>query len=200
MLIIFLRFFLRLLILIVWVLSIFFFYVFWYIYNTKRWFIKTSWVFDIRYFSNDNFKKNIIINSNKYYVVDNKLTLYWLEDGECWILKIWDYQKYYCYDWKKYSYVLYIKNFFIKKYPITKNIIFSQLNLETSHDYDISYTFVWNDIKFYYYKDWSLIYKDDISYKKLTTIKWAEFVWYNKKGFFFILNEELYFIQILDYL
>ena len=198
MLIIFARLSLRLLILIVWVFSIFFFYVFWYTYNEKRWFIKAPWVYAIKYFSNNDLKKNIIINSKRYYIVDNRLTLYWLEKWKCWYIKIWDYQKYDCYDDKKYSNIIYIPNSSIRIYPITKNIVFLKLNLEISNDYAINYDFNWRGIKFSYYKDWTIVYKDDISYKKLINIKWANFVWYNNEGLLFFKDNKIYFIKILE--
>jgi len=198
MLIIFARLFLRLLILIIWVSSIFFFYVFWYTYDDKRWFIKAPGVYAIKYFSNNDLEKSIIINSKKYHIVDNNLTLYWLERGKCWNIKIWDYQKYDCYDGKKYSNVIYIPNSSIRIYPITKNIVFWKLNLEVSDDYAINYNFNWHGIKFSYYKDGTIVYKDDISSKKLINIKWANFVWYNNDGLFFLLKNKIYFMKILE--
>ena len=198
MLIIFARLFLRLLILVVWVFSIFFFYVFWYTYDEKRWFIKAPGVYAIKYFSNNNFEKDITINSKKYNIVDNRLTLYWVEKGKCWNIKIWDYQKYDCYDGIKYVKIIYIPNSSIRIYPITKSMFFSQLDLENSNDYAINYNFNWHGIKFSYYKDWTIVYKDDISSKKLINIKWANFVWYNNEGLFFFKGNKIYFMKILE--
>lgn len=197
MLIVFVRLFLRLLILISSVFGIFFFYVFWYTYNGKRWFIKTSWVYNIKYYSADNLKKDILINSKKYFIVNNKLTLYWLEQGKCWIMKIWNYQKYDCYDWKRYSDIVYIPSSSIKISPITKNTVVAKLNLQISSDYNIQYYFNWHDIDFSYYKDGTIVYKDNLSSKKLINIKWANFIWYNNSWLFFILDKKIYFMKFL---
>lgn len=197
MFMIFLRLFLRLTVLVFVIFSIFFFHVFWYKYDKQRWFIKNSGVYDIKYFSDNNFEKSIIINSQKYYVVDNKLTIYWLEKNQCWYIKIWNYKKYDCYDGKRYSNIIYIPSSSVKIYPITKNIVFLKLDLKISKDYCINYDFNWNGIEMSYYKDGTIVYKDDISSKKLTNIKWANFVWYNDNWLFFSLNDKIYFMEIL---
>lgn len=197
MIIIFARLFLRLFVLIWWVFSIFFFYVFWYTYTNKRWFIKTSWVYNIKYFSNNNSKKDIIINSNKYFVINNRLTLYWLEKGRCWIIQIWYYKKYDCYDGKRYSDIVYIPISSVKIYPITKNTLFAKLNLQVSNDYDIKYNFNWHGIRFSYYKDGTIVYKDDISTKKLIKIPWVDFVWYDNEWLVFMLDNKIYYMKFL---
>ncbi len=194
---IFARLFLRLIILFSAIFSIFFFYVFWYKYDEQRWFIRSPWIYDIKYFSNDDLQKNIIINSEKYYTVDNKLTIYWLQPNKCWTIKIWEYEKYDCYESESYSNIIYIPSSSIKIHPITYSTVFLNLNLNVSKDFTVNYDFIWNGIKFSYYKDWTLVYKDDISSKKLINIKNVDFVWYNDDWLFFSLDGKMYFMEIL---
>lgn len=192
---VFWRLFIRLIVLFLWVFSIFFFYVLGYKYDTKIGFIKSSWVYDIKYYSKDPLNEQISINWWNYYFVSNKLTLRNVRSNSCWQVKIWDFDKYNCYDDKSFSNVVYISPSSLEIRPSSVSF-FPKLTLYWDYDPFLKYSFYWNGINFFYYQNWDLTYKDDVSTKKLINIKNVEFVGYENWWLYFTLDGKLHFLAI----
>ena len=190
------RLLIRLVVLVVIVLSIFYFYVLWYTFNKNVWFIKANGVYAIQTFSSKK-SNNIMINSNFYYIVDNKITLHWIYPTSCGYIKIWDYAKYVCYNKnnKHYLNIVYIPRSDIKLEKIKSNI-FANLDLYQSSNPYIKYYFYFKWIKFIYYKNGDILYEDDIDTKKLANIKNLEFVWYDSNGLYVVKNDKLYYLNL----
>jgi len=176
------------------VFSIFYFYVLGYRYEDNIWFVKASWTYQINYFSNK--KENyLILNWNKYYMVNNTLTLYWLQDWFCWYIKIGEFKRYTCVNWNNLQKITYISPSSIQIKQI-KLDVFTNLKLIKSNDPFIKYTFYRNDIEFLFSLNWDLLYKDSVSVKKLINLPNSEFVWYNFKWLIFIKDWWMYLLKI----
>lgn len=189
------RLIIRLVVLFVWVFSIFFFYVFGYKYDSKIGFVKSSWVYDIKYYSDETLDENILINWWKYYFVSNKLTLHDMRSNFCWEIKIGKFQDFSCYDDNAFSNIVYISPASLKINASSANL-FYRLNLKKTDNPFVRYEFNWNWVNFSYYKNWDLVYEDDISTKKLINIKNIEFIGYESWWLYFTLDGNLNFLSI----
>lgn len=186
------RFFLRLIVLVLSVFSILYFYVLWYKFEPEIWFIKTS-NYDLENYSPYNSK--VLINWKKYFLNDWKIILSnMFSNKNCGELQIWNFKKYYCFE-KKNNHIVYISKNYIKIIP-SKNKIFKNLDLIKTENSNIKYKFTWNNITFYYYRNGDIIYKDDVSSKKLINFPNIEFVWYDRNGFFIVKNNKLLYFKI----
>lgn len=195
MYIVFARLFLRLTVLFFGVFSVFFFYVFGYKYEKNVWFVRASWVYDVQYFAKKDKQEEFFVNSNKYNFVDNKLIVYGIYKWSCSNIKIWDFQNYQCHWNKKFKKIVYIPKSSILIKEAFKRVFFNLELFDDSNPF-IKHYFYWRWIKFTYYEDWDLVYKDDISSKKLVNIKDAEFIGYDKDGLYFISKWKIYLLNI----
>ena len=194
MLLIFSRLFLRVLILFVAVFSIFYFYILWYRFDSNIWFVQTSWVYSLEKLDLWENEK-IILNWQEYNLSDNKIILHniFLKKS-CWELKVWKFSSYECYN-DNGNHIVYISKNIVKLTPVTTSI-FKKLDLYSSDNLNIKYYFYWKNIKILYYRNWDIIYDDDLSSKKLINIPWLEFIWYTEKGLYVIKDNKLYFMRL----
>ena len=180
------RLFLRIVFLVLIVWSIFYFFVFWYRYNPKGSFnYKTAWIYEIKAFSNSNY---IFLDNEKFFLVDNKITLYSIPELSCKKLKIDEFEKFICFDWKQFNKILYISPKILKMTPFEG--FFSKLDLKCNNLWDCSFTV--NNIDFFISKDWTIFYKDDISTKKLTNLPNSMIIGYVEDGLIFEKNWKLF--------
>jgi len=194
MIIILSRLFFRLAILFIAVFSVFYFYILEYKYDPNIGFIKTSWTYSLENIDN-GYIENVVINWKKYNLSENKIILHNIFDQKtCWELKIWDYNDYLCYK-NNDNHIVYISKNSVKLVAV-KNTIYNNLILKKSYNPFIKYSFKWKEIYFDYYKNGDIVYKDDISSKKLINIKNLEFVGYNTKWLFVIKDNDLYFMKL----
>jgi len=186
------RFTLRLIVLILSVFSILYFYVLWYKFDPEIWFIKTS-SYNLENYSSYN--KKILINWKKYFITNGQIRLSNIFTNKyCGKLKIWDFTKYHCFN-KKNNHIVYISKYYIRVFP-SKNKIFKNLDLIKPENNNIKYKFKWHNINFSYYKNGDIIYKDDVSSKKLINFPNIEFVWYDENGLFIIKKNKLFYLKI----
>jgi len=189
------RLFLRLIILVIIVFSVFYFYVFGYKYTKNLWFSKNLWVCNIKYITEQKtvpFK----FNWKKYLTTDRNITIFWLNKNKCNYIKIWDYKKFICNRKNKFSNIIYIEKKTIRLSP-SKISFFNNLNIHYTNDINIKYWFKWSDINFLYSNKWDLLYTDSISTKKLINLPNAKIIWYNNKWLFLILKWQIYFLKII---
>ncbi len=189
------RLFLRLILLVIIVFSIFYFYVFGYKYTKDLWFSKNLWVYNIKYISK-NKSNSFLFDWKKYFTTDRSITIFWLNKNKCNYIQIWDFKKYICNTKKKFNNIIYISKKDIKLSP-SKISFFNNLDIKYINDISIKYWFKWNNITFLYSNNWDLLYTDSISTKKIINIPNAKFIWYNKKWLFLILKWQIYFLRII---
>jgi len=194
MLIIFVRLFLRVLVLFVTVFSIFYFYILGYKFDKNVGFIETSGVYSLEKIDMETDDK-IVLNWYEYKLLDNKIVLHNVFlSKSCGELRIWDYSSYECYN-NEWNHIVYISKSVVKLIPVTLSV-FKKLDLYADSNLDVKYYFYWKNIKFYYYTNWDIVYSDDLSVKKLVNIKDLEFVWYNQKGLYVVKDNKLYFMKL----
>jgi len=185
------RLFFRIVLLVWGVWSVFYFYVFGYRYKIHGFFrYKTAGIYKLYVFSN---KKNILLNSQKLFLVDHKVTLYSLYDGECAKLEIWDYEDFLCFDRKKLNTFVYISPKVVKIYPFHKRY-FVKLKLELEWD---MIKFRFKDVNFLY-NGKQLFYVDDINTKHLIDLPNVKFVGYTKNSLVFIKSGKIYALSFND--
>jgi len=189
------RLFLRLILLVIIVFSVFYFYVFGYKYTKNLWFSRNLWVYNIKYIS-ENENNHFIFNWKKYFTIDKGITIFWINRNKCSYIKIWNYKKFICNTKHKFSNIIYIDEKNLKLIP-SKISFFNNLTIKFINDPYIKYWFKWNDINFSYSNDWNLLYTDSISTKKLIKIPNAKFIWYNSKWLILILKWQIYFLKII---
>ena len=187
------RLFLRLFFLVVAVISIVFFYILGYKYDPELGFIKNSGVYSFESFS--ELEKIAYINWKAYNLIEGKLDIYTNLDTKCGEFKIGDFNKFVCYHHKHYTKIVYIPKYSIRFYK-TSNNIFSKLVLYKWADSFVKYYFYWNDIKFTYYENGLLTYKDDLWEKTIIKLKGLEFLGYDDNGLYVLRDNILYYLQL----
>jgi len=181
------RLFLRLILLVVIVFSIFYFYVFSYKYTKNIWFTKNLWVYNIKYITK-NKTAPFIFNWKKYFTIDRDITIFWLDKDKCSYIKFWNYKRFICNKQNKFINIIYIDKKNVKLLS-SKISFFNNLDIHYTNDINIKYWFRWNDINFLYSNNWDLLYTDDVPN--------AKFIWYNHEWLFLILKWQIYFLKII---
>jgi len=191
------RFFLRLFILLLAFFSIFYFYILQYRFDSKLGFVKTSWVYSLESLDLP-FNDEVILNWKKYKLAEDKLVLHnMFSPKSCGKIKIWNYQDFLCYKDAWIKHIVYVSKNVLKLLPAKNLTYFKKLELISSDNIGVKYTFSWHKINFSYYKNWDLIYKDDISAKKLINLPNLEFVWYDNKWLYVVKDGSLYFMKLV---
>lgn len=186
------RLFIRIVILVITVFSIFYFYVFGYKYNKNIWFYKAGSIYDIKSYSKLDDKK-ILIDGNKYNLVNNRLVIFWVPRNSCWYMKLWDDLKFVCND-NDFNKIITFSKLNLQKVNIKK--IIYPLKLYWNNLSLVKYLFNWEWIEFKYYKNGDLTYKDSIWSHYLINLNNANFVWYDDNWLYLLLKWEFYFIRL----
>jgi len=180
------RLFLRVVFLVLIVWSIFYFFVFWYRYNPKGNFnYKTAGIYEIRAFSDTNY---IFLDNEKFFLVNNKITLYSIPEWSCKKLRIDEFEKFICFDWKHFNKFLYISPKVLKITPFKG--FFSKLDLKCNNIWECFFSA--NNIDFFISKDWTIFYKDDISTKQLIKLPNSLIIGYLEDWLIFEKNWKLF--------
>jgi len=183
------RLILRLSFLFFLVWSIFYFYVFGYRYSLDWDFqYKTAGIYQLNVFSDTQY---IFLNNKKLFLSDHKISLYSLYEWECAKLKIWNYEKFLCFDGKNFNKFVYIDPKIIRIYPFTDKY-FIKLDLNQQGNF---IQFEFKNIKFLYDGE-RLFYVDDISTKKLVDLPNVKFVGYTESSLIFVKNWKLYALNL----
>ena len=191
------RLFFRLLVLFVAVFSVFLFYILWYKYNLNLGFVKTSWTYSFEAMSEENSRNYIILNWQLYKLdSDNKLVLSnILDQKSCGSIKIWNYANFVCFK-NHDTNIVYISKNAIRLKKVKSSVVYKKLKLSNWNSVFEKYRFFWNGIKFYYYKNGDIVYEDWLSFKKLMNFPNIEFVWYDRKWFYIVKDNNLYYMKL----
>jgi len=174
------------------VYSIFYFYVLGYRYNLKDSLTyQTAWIYDFIVYGNINYIK---VWDKTIFLTDHKVSLYSIPEWACKRIVIWKEKINYCFDGKHYNKIVYFATNSIKIIPFKAKTFF-KLDLLSSDDFFDKYKFKWSEIEFVYEKNGDLLYKDDLGYKRLLTLKNIDFVWYTLDGLVFEKTGRLFEIR-----